>query len=324
MVQASGERMGDQHIKEGKVRGNVRRLVNAGIPIFEWDITRRMCLESQDHTEGQSMLRLLSLPLKDQPNIRKLRHQAQAAPSDRDAQVALASALARAGCSYEAAAILRPLRSHWKTSKSAKLAGEAIEAQAWWNKNWRAFVRLKQSGKKAAALAVLGDRATQYWDMPPLLIHLAEIAANEGKPDLANHLYHRVLYLTERGLPKMNMEAFRYVSQAALADLLLQKGDAAAALDHHLSITPNPGNAMAHEMQHAELLVATRDLDGAMQKAALILVTANTHRAGYGKTMRIDFIKSSPALKPLRKRADWTLLLKDPAAYLRNAKQKGK
>jgi hypothetical protein len=34
--------------------------------------------------------------------------------------------------------------------------------------------------------------------------------------------------------------------------------------------------------------------------------------------LRIDFIKSSPALKPLRKRADWTLLLKDPAAHLRS------
>ena len=266
------------------------------------------------------MQRLQSFPQKDPPAIQKLRRQAQAAASDKDAQVALALALSRAGCTYEAASILRPLRSHWKTSKSELLAGEAVQAQAWWNKNWRAFVQLKYAGKKAAALALLADRAVLYWDLPPLLMHLGEIAANNGNLDLASHLYLRVHYLSERGLPNMNMEAFTYVSQAALVDLMRKKGDAAAALKRHLEIFPNPGNAMAHEMQHAELLVAAGHLDEAMRQAASILVTANEHRSGYSRDLRLEFIKSSPDLKPLRKRADWKTLLKDPAAYLRTSR----
>jgi len=112
------------------------------------------------------------------------------------------------------------------------------------------------------------------------------------------------------------MEAFAYVSQAALVDILCRKGDAAAALERHLAIVPNSGNAMAHEIQHAKLLVAAGQLDEAMRKAASILVTATKHRTGYSKDIRLDFVTTSPALAPLRQRADWQSLIDDPAAYL--------
>ena len=214
------------------------------------------------------MLRLQSFPLKEPRNIQKLRREADAAPANKDVRIALALALSRAGCTTEAASILRPLRSHWKTSEQAPLAQAAVDAQAWWNKNWKAFVALKRSGKTAAALALLGDRATHYWDLPPLLVHLGEIASDDDQLDLASHLFRRVFHLSERGVPGMKMEAFAYVAQAALADLLCTTGDAAAALESHRGIVPNPGNAMAHEIQHARLLVAAGHLDDAMQTAA--------------------------------------------------------
>jgi hypothetical protein len=263
------------------------------------------------------MLRLLSFPLKEPWTIHTLRRKAEAAPSDGDAQVGLALALSRAGCSYEATSILRPLRSHWKFSQHARQASEAIDAQAWWNKNWQEFARLKHAGKKDAALALLGDRAVQYWDLPPLLMHLAEMAVDDEHLELASHLFQRVFDLSQRGLPNMNMAAFAYVSQAALVDMLCRKGEPAAALERHRAITPNPGNAMGHEIQDVRLLVAAGHLDEAMRHAAALLVTATKKRTGYSKDMRMNFIKSSPDLAPLRKRPDWKALLRDPEAYLR-------
>jgi hypothetical protein len=268
-----------------------------------------------------AMLRLSSFPQKDPQDILELRRKAEAAPSNADLQIALALALASAGCTYEAAALLRPLRSHWKLSPSSQLANEAVDAQSWWNRNGREFARLKYSGNKAGALALLGNRAAHYWDLPPLLLHLGEIAAHDDQLDLASHLFHRVFYLSGRGLPKMNMAPFAYVAQAALVDVLHRQGDAAAALDRHLAIKPNPGNAMAHEIQHARLLVAAGHLDAAMQKAAAILVTARKHRTGYGKELRMEFINTAPDLAPLRARADWKKMLDDPDGYLRGTKK---
>ena len=117
--------------------------------------------------------------------------------------------------------------------------------------------------------------------------------------------------------PKMPMAAFRYVAPAALIDVLRRSGDPAAALAQFRQITPNPGNVMAHEIQHAELLVAAGHLDEAMQQLAASLVTANQHRSGYSKTLRLDFVQSSPDLAPLRGRADWQPMLQNPEAYLR-------
>ena len=266
------------------------------------------------------MLRLQSFPQKEPRNLQKLRHAALSAPSGKTAQLAFALELSRAGCTYEAAFILRPLRPLWKSSEHSRLASDAVAAQAWWNKNWRDFARLRLSGKKAAALALLGDRATQYWDLPSLLVHLGEIAIDDGNLDLASHLYQRVLYLSERGLPKINMQAFAYVSQAALVDVLARKGDPARALAQHRALVPNPGNAMGYEIQHIQLLVAAGHPDEAMRNAASLLVTADKHRTGYSKTMRLDFIKSAPEIAALRKRAGWKMMLADPAAYLRKSK----
>jgi hypothetical protein len=265
------------------------------------------------------MLRLLSFPLKEPRTIQTLRRKAEAAPSDADAQVVLALALNRTGCTYEATSILRPLRAHWKASKDAPLATEAVAAQSWWNKNWRQFARLRHAGKKDAALALLGDRAVQYWDLPPLLMHLADMAVDDEHLDLASHLFQRVFDLSRRGLPNMDMAAFAYVSQSGLVDVLCRSGEPTAALAQHRAITPNPGNAMGHEIQHVRLLVAAGHLDEAMRAAAALIVTASKHRTGYSKDMRMDFIKSSPELAPLRKRPDWKALLRDPEAYLRGS-----
>jgi hypothetical protein len=104
-------------------------------------------------------------------------------------------------------------------------------------------------------------------------------------------------------------------------DILSRQGNAVAALDRHLAIIPNPGNAMGHEMQHARLLVAAGHLDQAMCKAASILVTARKHRTGYSKELRMAFINASPDLTPLRGRADWKELLQDPDGYLRSKRK---
>jgi hypothetical protein len=50
------------------------------------------------------------------------------------------------------------LRSRWKASKDAEAAKAALDAQSWWNENWRTFAPLKHSGKSDAALALLADR----------------------------------------------------------------------------------------------------------------------------------------------------------------------
>lgn len=271
--------------------------------------------------KDRTLQRLLSFSLKDPRPLQRLRREAAAAPSDTEVQIVFALALGRAGCTYEAASILRPLQNHWKSTQALPLASEAVAAQSWWNKNWRQFVRLRRSNKEDAALALLGDRVLHYWDLPPLLAHLGEIAANCDQLDLASHLFHRLAHLSERGLPKMNMQAFGYVSQAALVDLMCKRGEIAAALDRHRVIVPSPGNAMAHEFQHARLLVAAGHIEEAMRTVASMLVTAQKHRTGYGKQMRIEFIETAPELGLLRKRADWEGLVQDPDAYLRSARQ---
>lgn len=265
------------------------------------------------------MLRLQSFPLEELGDIAALRGQCAVSPDDVAAQVALGVALSNAGCTYEAATILRPLRSQWVSSPSSEQARFALEAQTWWNKHWREFAQFIHAGKRGAALKLLGDRAVAYWDMPPLLIHLGGFAVEDDRLELANHLYQRVYDLSQRGLPKMNMTAFEYVAQAALVDTMLLSGRPAEALERHRAITPNPGNAMAHEMQHIKLVVANLQFDLAMRQAASILITAEKHRSGFSKTMRLDFIKTSPELAPLRERADWSAMLDDPVAYLRGS-----
>lgn len=269
------------------------------------------------------MQRLLEFALEEPSDIEALRRKCNAAPGDIDAQIAFGFALSQSGCTYEAAVVLRPLRSAWKSSDAAEPARAALDAQGWWNKNWREFAQLKRAGKRHAALELLGDRAVQYWDLPALLVHLGDFAAEDGQLELAEHLYRRVGYLSQRGLPKMNVAAFEYVAQASLVDVLLLNGKPAEALEQHLEITPNHSNVMAHEMQHAKLLVATGDLDAAMRQAAAMIVTANKHRSGFSKTMRLDFVEQATELAPLREHADWAHMNNDPAAYLQGSRGTG-
>jgi hypothetical protein len=52
-----------------------------------------------------------------------------------------------------------------------------------------------------------------------------------------------------------------------------------------------------------------------------MLVTANKHRTGYSKEMRVAFINAAEDLKPLRERADWNDLLTDPDGYVRENRE---
>jgi len=113
------------------------------------------------------------------------------------------------------------------------------------------------------------------------------------------------------------------VAQASLVDVLLLNGKPDQALEQHLETMPNQSNVMAHEMQHAKLLVATGNFDEAMQQAAAMIITANKHRSGFSKTMRLDFVEQAPELAPLRERADWTQMHNDPATYLQGSRGTG-
>ena len=259
--------------------------------------------------EGLDMERLLAFSLKEPAATKRLRRKAEANPEDHAAQIALGLALAREGCTYEAAALLRPLRKSWSKSEGAGAAKVALEAQTWWSKNWREFAQLRQAGKTRAALKMLGDRAVNYWDFPPLLAHLAHIADDNANLDLAEHLYQRIADLAKQGLPKMEMASFEYVSHAGLTGILSKRGDHERALKRHRAAKPNPGNAMAHEMQMAILLVAADKHDEAMHVIATMLATATNKRSGYSKDIRLDFIQNAKEIAPLRKRKDWSELL---------------
>lgn len=261
------------------------------------------------------MHRLLDFPLVEVDEITALRLALSASPDDPDLKIPLGFALANAGCTYEAAHLLRPTRKMWKAHPQADLGTAALSAQTWWNKNWRDFARLRHDVGKEAVLNLLGDRAVEYWDLPPLLMHLGSFASEDQELDLARHIFQRVLDLARRGLPKMKKEAFLYVSQASLIDVLLKHGEPCKALEEVRTLSHNPGNAMAHELLTIRVLVANDLLDDAMCQSAKLLVTAEKHRKGYSKSIRQEFITSSEELADLRKRPDWDAMLADPAGY---------
>lgn len=268
------------------------------------------------------MLELLTLPLQDSKAITKLRRQTVAAPGDEQSRIALGFELALAGCTYEAANILRPLRSRWKESRFGPSAREAIALQAWWSGHWKQLISLKRTRQYDAVKALIGDRSSRLWDLPPFLIHLGEILADEDEFDIADHLFNRVHYLSQRGLPKMNMNAFAYVSQAALIDVLCRKKDFAAALHQHRELVPNAGNAMAHEILRARLLVFAGRHDEAMQTMASIITIGRQFRSGYSRRLQEQFVAKSTELDPLRERADWQQMVQDPRAYLSNPRRR--
>lgn len=257
------------------------------------------------------MQRLLEFDLHDNKDI--------GAHRKGDAQ-ALGLALARAGCGVEAARILRPLRKSWADHESADAGKAALEAVAWWNKNWRDMAQARQAGRHDDVLALVGDRHLVLWDQPALLLHLAAIAEARANHALARHLLRRVVYLSDRGLPKMDMRPFRYAAEASLVDVLMSEGDLSAAKKAYQALTPNPGNAMAHQIQGAELLALSRQDGEAMCALADILVTANTGRKGWSADIRREFVDRSERLARLRSRGDWPAMLSDPADYLKRCR----
>lgn len=253
------------------------------------------------------MDRLFELALVDSNEINSLRG---------GDDVALGIALAEAGCSVEAAQLLRPRRKLWSKGDQAEIGMQALEAVAWWNKTWREVAGARQAGRYDEVLRLVGDRAPVLWDQPALILHLATVAREKVQMDLAAHLLRRVIYLCDRGMPKMEMAAFRYSAEAGLVDVLLERGEVAAAAAAYDALTPNPGNAMAHQLQGAEVLVRSGHLDDAMVAVAEILLMANDKRTGWSAEVRRDFIEKARVLDPLRTRGDWEAMIADPAAYL--------
>ena len=260
------------------------------------------------------MKRLMDYPLDDPPRVHAAR--------DFDgpmAEAALGISLAEAGCSYEAAHLLRPTRKVWRDDPEAATAKAALDAQTWWNKNWREFAQLMQAGRRDDALSLLGDRAVQYWDLPPLLMHLAALATDLGSYELGAHIYRRISGLAARGLPKMPMKAFSYASAAGLVEVMSLSGEPDAALEAYHRLMPNPGNAMAHQLQGARLMVAAGQTDAALRQAAEIAQTALAERKGYSREVRLNFLDNAAELAPLRELSVWQKVREAPADFLAQA-----
>ena len=260
---------------------------------------------------------LLEFPVEDPPRIAMLREAAERSPDDDATQIEYGFALVRAHCGYQAARVLRLRRKLWKDDASAAEALAALDAQSWWNKNWKLFAQASQQGKDDEALELLGDRHRQLWDYPPLLMHLSRFAIARTEYDLAENIARRIYLLSQQGVPKINMVAFEYGSQEDLIEILWRRGDPKSALEQHRKLEHNPGNAMAFEIRRAELLVAAGFPDDAMLQVAAILRTARKERKGYSREMRLDFVDNAPELSLLRKRDDWATMHRDPAAWLK-------
>lgn len=263
------------------------------------------------------MHRLSDYPLEDPPEITELRDKVSRSSGAPSVMVELGLAMTKIGCNYEAASILRPLRSAWKSTPAAPIAKAALEAQTWWNKHGLEFARLKHAGKRVPALELLGARAVDYWDQPSLLMHFSEFLAEDLDYDLSGHLLRRVAKLADRGLPKMDMTAFSYVSRAALVDLLLRQGRMAESRAAYEQLPPQGANAMGHEILGIRTLAAIGELDRAMEATAALLLVAEKKRKGYSRDIRQEFVAKSDDISELRSRDDWSLMLADPRAYLR-------
>ncbi len=257
------------------------------------------------------MHRLFEYPVQDSDEISALRCDL----ATEDDQVALGLALAKAGCSYEASHYLRQTRKRWAGGPDADIAKTALAAQTWWNKTWRDIARAMQIHQLEAAVKLISDNLVHQWDQPALLLHLSSIARDREDWPIARHLLDRVVYLSDRGLPKMDMAAFSYAAQAGRLDLLAEASDTDAALANYQALEPNPGNAMAHQILGARLLALAGRADEAMAALADILVTARTARKGYSREIRENFVLSAPELTELRRRPDWSQLLDDPVSY---------
>ncbi|MEM7058933.1 MAG: hypothetical protein AAF557_15200 [Pseudomonadota bacterium] len=258
---------------------------------------------------------LIDFSLKEPPKIARLRALVKSAQDD-DAVIALGVGLAKVGCSHEAAILLRPKRAKWKDHPDVAVCTAALQVQTWYNKNWKQFAGLKQAGDIDAALRMLDGRAKHFWDHPPILMHLGGFAVDRSKLDLAEHIFQRIGYLAERGVPKINMTAFVYGAQAALLDVLSLRGKSKTALSLWRKLEHNPGNAMARQLQGARLMTAAGESREALRQVADIIVTAEQGRRRYGRDVRLDFVENSPDLAALRKHKDWATMRSNPVGYV--------
>ena len=87
---------------------------------------------------------LIAFPLEDPPEVVRLRKAAAA--GNVTATVALGLALAKLGCTYQSAFLLRPNRAAWKGTEAEPQARAALAAQAWWTKHGLDVARLKSAG----------------------------------------------------------------------------------------------------------------------------------------------------------------------------------
>ena len=260
------------------------------------------------------MLTLPPLPIEDPAPIPALREAHAAASTDATA-IALGRALGAAGCGYEAGVLLRSRRAQWRDEDWAEETKEWLAANTWWNQQGCEVAMARQEGRHEAALALIDDRAALLWDFPPLLAHLEAIARAAGDWRAVAQLDGRIAYLCERGLPKLPLEAFRYLAAAGLLEARAELGEPREALAEMEQLEYHTGNQHHYQMHLAELTVLAGDPDLAMRRVADTLVTAG-RRKGYSKTLRETWVARAPRLAPLREREDWAGMVADPKGWL--------
>lgn len=247
--------------------------------------------------------------------IPALRAEFAAQPSDEKRALDLARALGAAGCGHEAGVHLRPRRAAWRDASWASDAKAWLAATTWWNSNWREVALARQSGRYAEARSMVGDRASALWDFPPLLAHLEAIARADGDWAEVAHLDARIVYLCERGVPKIPTAAFDYLARVGLLEARAEQGQPEEALTELEALNHHPGNQHHYQMRLAELTVLADKQERAMRRVAEALITAGK-RTGYSKTLRETWVEHSPRLEPLRARPDWPILVAEPKEWL--------
>lgn len=237
------------------------------------------------------MTPLSELPVEDSPRLVALRAV--------DDPIALARALGQHGCGYEAALILRPLRKRWRDAPWAEEAQQWLAAQTHWNKQGRQAAALRVQGDLFAAESLVSLHEGAYWDFPPALMLLAQIAQSDGRLERAKHLYQRLVYLAQRGVPKINMVAYGYLPAANLIDIQAEEGDPAGALAALRTLDVHTGNRHHYDMLLAELLAMTGDIDAACKLLTKIVRDAKRRKGSTGSG-RLKWAASEPRLAPLR------------------------
>ena len=257
---------------------------------------------------------LLNHSIADAPALVKLRR-------GKARGLALGLALGRAGCGHEAALLLRPIKKSWQHEPVAREINAWLEAQTWWNAQWQVFAAAVNRQRIAQAERLLGGRARYRWDFPPLLMHVGNLAAARGERRLAMHIFRRVLYLVDRGVPKLpGLASFEYGALARLLELQADAGDVAGARRAYATMRHNPGNEVGYRMLGAYLLAKSGQLKPALARIADVMRPGKAKRNGWGKTYRESWLAKLAAIAPLRNHPDWKPMLKNPVAYLEQSR----